>query len=125
MTPTNEANFPIKSHLYIYIRPGQTNPIYGRFLECCWFLTLSSRESEYVLDSLLLKLRMVGPKVPSRGKKKKKVNIGSAAFLLFVRTIYLAFFFFFLVSYVLLMKGFFCSALGETRSGVIIRGRKE
>jgi hypothetical protein len=56
-TWTNKANFPIKSHLYIYdpnkqsqfpnkitlmcIQPEQTKPIYGRFLECCWFLTLS------------------------------------------------------------------------------------
>lgn len=52
---------------------------------------------------------MVGPKVPNRDKRKKekKVNIGSAAFLLFVRTIYLPFF----PGFVRTNKSFFCFRL--------------
>jgi hypothetical protein len=86
-TWTNKANFPIKSHLDIYdpnkqsqffdkitlicIRPEQTKPIYGRFLECCWFLTLWVEGIRVCIGFALLKLRMVGPKVPNWEKRKK------------------------------------------------------
>jgi hypothetical protein len=63
----------------------------------------------------LLKLGMVGLKVPNQGekRKRKKLTLDPQPFLLFVRTIYLAIFWFRART----NESFFCSALGKGVGG--------